>query len=248
MKRVLIDCLIVLCCSAAQPSSVAAAAQEQATQVANASQGPAAAAKSGVADGASSPDAMGNRRPLYRLRKSDVIDVSFNFSHEFDQTVSVRPDGFINLKGLEEVYAEGMTVAELRETIRTGYASILHDPEVAISLREFEKPYFIVAGQATHAGKYELRGEVTATEALGIAGGFTDQSKHSQVVLFRRISEEQVEARVLNLKQMLNSRNLAEDIHLKPGDILFVPQNTISKIRRYLPVANLSTYVNPTQF
>ena len=86
------------------------------------------------------------------------------------------------------------------------------------------------------------------TEGVALAGGFTEQAKHSQVVLFRRISEERTEARVLNVKQMLKARNLAEDFHLRAGDLLYVPQNTISKIRRYLPTSSLSTYVSPTQF
>jgi protein involved in polysaccharide export with SLBB domain len=86
------------------------------------------------------------------------------------------------------------------------------------------------------------------TDGVAIAGGFTEQAKHSQVVLFRRVSGEQVETRLLDVKQMLKSRNLGEDIYLKPGDMLFVPQNTISKIRRYLPTSNFGTYVNPGQF
>jgi len=39
-----------------------------------------------------------------------------------------------------------------------------------------------------------------------------------------------------------------EDAHLKPGDLLFVPQNTISKIRRYLPAQSFGMYWNPAQF
>ena len=77
---------------------MAAVAQEQA-KAATASPGAAEATKSGIADGASSPDEMGNRRPLYRLRKSDVIEIKFNFASEFDQTVSIQPDGFITLRG-----------------------------------------------------------------------------------------------------------------------------------------------------
>ena len=89
---------------------------------------------------------MGNRRPLYRLRKSDVIDIKFNFASEFDQTLSVQPDGFITLRGLDELYAEGLTVAELRDAIRQAYTTTLHDPEVTIALKDFEKPYFIATG------------------------------------------------------------------------------------------------------
>jgi polysaccharide export outer membrane protein len=248
MKRLLTCAVAMLGCCAVQADSVAAVAQELAEKAAKASEGVPAATKSGIADGASSPDEMGNRRPPYRLRKSDVIEIKFNFASEFDQTVSVRPDGFITLRGLDEVYAEGMTAADLRSTIRQAYAATLHDPEVTVALKDFEKPYFIAAGAVGRPGKYELRGDATVTEGVAMAGGFTEQSKHSQVVLFRRISEERTEARVLNIKQMLKSRNLAEDFHLRAGDLVYVPQNTISKIRRYLPTSSVSTYMNPTQF
>lgn len=246
MKQLLI-CAAVLLGFAAQAGSVAAVAQGQ-TKASTTSQGAAEATKSGIAGGASSPDEMGNRRPLYRLRKSDVIEIKFNFASEFDQTLSVQPDGFISLRGLDELYAEGLTVAELRAAIRQAYITTLHDPEVTINLTDFEKPYFIATGAVAHPGKYELRGDSTVTEGVALAGGFTEQAKHSEVVLFRRISDERTEARVVNVKQMLNSRNLAEDFHLQAGDLLYVPQNRISKIRRYLPTSSLSTYVNPTQF
>jgi polysaccharide biosynthesis/export protein len=239
--------VVMLCCFAAQAGSVAAVAQEQ-TKAPDTSQGATEAAKSGIADGASSPDEMGNRRPLYRLRKSDVIEVKFNFASEYDQTLSIQPDGLITLRGLDALYAEGLTVSDLRTAIRQAYASTLHDPEVTINLKDFEKPFFIATGAIGRPGKYELRGDTTVTEGIALAGGFTEQAKHSEVVLFRRISEERTEARVLNVKQMLNSRNLSEDFHVRPGDLLYVPQNRISKIRRYLPTSSLSTYVNPTQF
>jgi protein involved in polysaccharide export with SLBB domain len=89
---------------------------------------------------------------------------------------------------------------------------------------------------------------VTVAEAVQIAGGLTQQAKHSQVVLFRRVNDELVEARLLNLKKMLKETSLKEDAHLRPGDMVFVPQNTISKIARYFTKPSLSMYVSPTQF
>jgi hypothetical protein len=50
------------------------------------------------------------------------------------------------------------------------------------------------------------------------------------------------------VKQMLASRNLQEDPHLLPGDMLFVPQNKMSRIQRYLPTPGLGAFFNPTQF
>jgi polysaccharide export outer membrane protein len=93
-----------------------------------------------------------------------------------------------------------------------------------------------------------LRSPTSVAEAVAIAGGFTDQSKHSQVIVFRRVTDGVVESHVLNVKAMLASRNLEEDLELKPGDTLFVPQNRISKIRKYLPASSLSTFFTPAQF
>jgi len=205
--------------------------------------GQAETMKSGGADGVRSPALTGERRPLYRLCNSDVIEISFTFASEFNQTVTVQPDGFVTLKGLDkQMYAQGMTLPELRESIRTAYVSTLHEPDVSLVLKEFDRPYFIAGGEVGKPGKYDLHGDTTVTEAVAIAGGFTGQAKHSQVVLFRHVSGNMVEAKLLNIKAMLAGQDLREDVHLQPGDMLFVPQNMISKIRRYLPMSSLGMY------
>jgi protein involved in polysaccharide export with SLBB domain len=188
------------------------------------------------------------RDQRYRLQRSDVIEVKFRLSPEFDQTVTVQPDGFITLDGAGDIKVEDKTLPELEEAVRHAYQGILHEPVITVSLKDFDKPSFIVAGQVGHPGKYELRSDTTLVEALAIAGDLTAAAKHSQVVLFRHISNETVEARVFNVKQMLGSHNLEEDPHLLPGDLVFVPQNKISKLQRYLPTASMGAYINPTQY
>jgi len=246
-------CVLALTCCIAQRGLMVAMAQEQPPSVAVEPTGPAVATKSGVADGAgtlgsTSPALTGVRRPLYRLCKSDVVEIAFTFSPEFDQTVSVQPDGYIALKGMRQLYAEGTTVPELQAAVGRAYAGVLRDPEVAIVLKDFDKPYFIVGGEVNHPAKYELRSDLSVTEAVAVAGGFTPRAKHSQIVLFRRVSDDLVESKLLDVKAMMKSRTLAEDVHLKPGDFLFVPQNMISKIKQYLPTSSLSMYASPTQF
>ena len=222
--------------------SVAVFAQKQ-PFVAAGDAGGVVSTESGGADGARSPALTGERRPLYRLCASDVVEISFNFASEFNQTLTVQPDGFITLKGLEnQMYAQGMTLPELREAVSAAYTTMLHEPEISIVLKEFDRPYFVAGGEVGKPGKYELRGDTTVTEAVAIAGGFTGQAKHSQVVLFRHVSNSTIETRLLNVKAMFGGRNLQEDVHLRPGDMLFVPQNMISKIRRYLPISNLGMY------
>lgn len=190
----------------------------------------------------------GERRPLYRVCKSDVLQVSFTFSPEFDQTVTVQPDGYIVLKGVGSVYVEGATLVAASNAIRDAYGVMLREPVVTLTLKEFEKPYFIAAGEVGHPGKYELRSETTVTEAVAIAGGFTQQAKHSQVVVFRRVSGQTVKTWVLNIKEELRARKLDEDMRLRPGDLVYVPQNQISKVRKFIPLPSLGMYYNPSNF
>lgn len=192
----------------------------------------------------SSPE-LEKRNPRYQLRKSDSFGLEFEFSPELNQTVSVQPDGYITLKAVGTIFAQGLTVPELTEKIQLAYTGILHDPIVTIELKDFDKPYFIASGQVGKPGKYDLRSDLTVTQAVAVAGGFTEASKHSQVVLYRPSENGITEARLIDVKKMLKSRDLAEDIHLQPGDMIFVPQNWISKIARYLPTSTLGLYGNP---
>lgn len=188
------------------------------------------------------------RNPRYRIRKGDTLDLDFALSPEFNQTVAVQPDGYATLKGVGTVYIQGQTIPELTETLKTAYAKVLHDPVIVIALKDFEKPYFIASGQVAKPGKYDLRSDLTITEALAIAGGFGDKAKTSQVVLYRQSPSGNFEGKVFNVKKLLASRNLSEDPQLLPGDLLYVPQNVSSRFRPYIPTASMGAYYNPAMY
>jgi polysaccharide export outer membrane protein len=226
----------VVCASSAQESQKPlAAATAQATP----------GATTGNGKGADQP-ALQLRNPHYQLCNGDIFDLSFPFTPEFNQTVTVQPDGYITLTGLGDQYVAGKTVPELRELLQAAYAKILRDPVINLVPKDFEKPYFIAGGQIGRPGKYDLRGDTTLTEAIAIAGGFTGNSKHSQVLLFRRVSNDWAQVKVLNVKKMFQAGNLTEDLHLQPGDMFFVPQNSISKIKPWIPYTSVSTGFTPT--
>jgi polysaccharide export outer membrane protein len=184
-----------------------------------------------------------SRASRYKIAPGDSFDLNFELSPEFNQSgVAVQPDGFVTLRGIGDIQVKGQTVPELTQTLRTAYGKILNDPIISVSLKDFEKPYFVADGQVGKPGKYDLRGEVTLTQAIAIAGGFTDASRHSQVLLFRRVSDQWMEAKIINVKKMEKAGNLKEDPTLHPGDMLFVPKNTMSKIDKFFPSASMGTF------
>lgn len=148
------------------------------------------AAKPGGADGQGNSMLGEQRHPLYRLRSSDVIEISFTVAPEFNQTLTVQPDGYVMLKDAGLVYAQGLDMEAFAQAIQKAYQGYLHDPQVAVALKDFDRPSFIVGGQVGRPGKYELRSDTTVIEAVQIAGGFTPESKHSQVVLFRHLDND----------------------------------------------------------
>ncbi|HJY88996.1 MAG TPA: polysaccharide biosynthesis/export family protein, partial [Candidatus Acidoferrum sp.] len=194
--------------SQARPQSVSAPPQNPAP------------AKGAASDADPDRPQLHERNPRYRLESGDILELAFRYTPEFDQEVTVQPDGYVQLKGLQnDVHIQGQTVPEVIETLKKAYSNTLHDPVISVVLREFEKPYFIAGGQVSKPGKYDLRGRTTATQAVAIAGGFSEFSKNSQVLLFRRYNDDLMEVKVLNLNKVLKDKNYQEDLQLQPGDM-----------------------------
>ena len=178
--------------------------------------------------------APAERNPRYTICRDDVLALSFPLSPELNQKVMVQPDGFISLQSAGYIHVEGLTVAGAVEAIKKAYAGTLHDPIVDIDLADFQKPFFTVLGQVGKPGQYDLRYDTTVTQAIAVAGGFAATAK-TQVFLYRAVSSNWAEVRQLKIKDILNGKNISEDVHLRPGDMIFVPEKAIANFKKYVP-------------
>lgn len=193
------------------------------------------------------PPTLGHyeRDPRYMLNPGDVVEVQYRYTPEYNQTVTIQPDGFVSLQIVGDVKMGGLNLKQARTAILDKAIVRLKDPEITLILREFQKPYFVVAGEVAQPGKFEMREKVTALQAVMLAGGFKDSAKASQLVLFRKINSTTAEVKVLNLKDIKRTDMLENDLELQPGDMLLVPRNTFTKITRYMKLVNLGVYFNP---
>lgn len=178
---------------------------------------------------------FGFQERRYELQPGDVLEITFPFVAEFNQTITIQPDGFITLNTIQDLKAAGNTVPKLAALLNERFQAILKNPDIRINLLEFRRPYFTAGGEVGKPGKYELSDHTTVAEAVAIAGGFTAAAKHSQVLLFRSYSEKWVEVKKLNIKELMKSGDLSEDIQLRSGDMIYVPKNTLSKIQGFIP-------------
>lgn len=187
-------------------------------------------------------------RPIYQLRAGDEISLKYRYTPDFDQAVKIQPDGYVSLELAGECRLAGLTLAQARELIVERVKNRLKDPELSVTLKEFESPFFVVAGEVVKPGKFELRGEMTALRAVMMAGGFSDRAKTSAVAVVRRLPSGSSETRVLDLKGATRKTGTAEDLNLQAGDVVIVPQNNITRIERVTKAANLGLFFNPLQW
>jgi polysaccharide export outer membrane protein len=197
----------------------------------------AAAAAAFMATVCFAQDAQKTDSPLrYRIEANDVLTVKYRYTPEYDYTLTVQPDGFISLPIVGELKVGGLTVEEAIRAIQKQASLRLRDPEVTVELKEFDRPRFYVGGEVGKPGEFALRGRVGVLEAVAMAGGFKPSAKHSQVVLFRQVDKVHATRTVYNAKELVKNVE-AMNVDLQPGDLLFVPQNRVSKVMSVVPLA-----------
>ncbi len=180
----------------------------------------------------------------YRLQAGDILEVQYRYTPEFNDLVTIQPDGYVTLPLLGDIRFGGLNLEQARALIFEKAKVRLKDPEINLKLKEFVTPFVTVFGEVDKPGRVELHGKLTVVEALAVAGGFKDTAKHSQVVLFRKVDDEWAEAKEIDVKENMSKRTLTEDLTLRPGDLLYIPQNRISKIERVVRLSSLLSPLN----
>jgi polysaccharide export outer membrane protein len=186
------------------------------------------------------------QRPRYTLRPGDVVELQYRYTPELNQTVTVLPDGYVNLNMIGNLKVSDLTMEQTHDLIVQKAQARLNDPDLNLILREFQRPYIVVAGEVATPGKMDLRETTTAMQAILLAGGFKESAHSNQVLLFRKINSDTAEVKVLKLK-IHKTDELEQDAQLEPGDMLLVPRNKLENISRYMKLFNIGAYINPLQ-
>jgi polysaccharide biosynthesis/export protein len=194
---------------------------------------------------AAKADEQLHQRPMYTLHIGDVIALNYRFTPEFNQTVTVQPDGTVNLDIVGTMKVSGLSVDQVRQRVVKLASTQLNHPDLTITLQKFEQPYVVVAGEVDHPGKIELRDSTTALQAIMLAGGFKESARETQVFLFRRINADEAEVHKLNLHNVKKTSDLERDTELEPGDMLLVTRNKMENFSRFMKASNLGVYFNP---
>lgn len=188
-----------------------------------------------------------DRSPEYRLQRSDVVEIKYRYTPEFDQTVSIGPDGRVSIANFGTLYAKDLTLKEFENKVVALASAHLVQPDVLVVLKEFEKPHVFVEGEVNLPGRIELRSDTSALDAIALAGGFKSSSKSSSVLLLHHVDGQHSETRVLDLKSLVSKHKLEEATLLQPGDVIYVPQNRLSKAERLAHLGQFGAIYSPVR-
>ena len=206
-------------------ATVAAAALVLSSAVSFAGQAkPAAPAPAAQAPAAQAP--AGITPPVdYLIGAGDVLII--NFWKEPDLTIDaaiVRPDGMITLPLLGDVPASGLKPEQLRDRLTEAASkNLLEDPRVTVGVRAINSRKVYISGGIAKPGPYDLLTPMTVLQLISVAGGTKEFVSGKETVIIR---EEGGKSRALkfNLKEVQAGKRLEQNIQLKPGDTVQVPE------------------------
>ena len=163
----------------------------------------------------------------YTVRPGDELGVKFFFNPELnEESLIVRPDGYISLQLVNEVLASGLTPKELKHLLEEKYRSTLNNPEVAVIVRSVKVPNQVyVDGDVGEPGAFEIVGSLSVLQAIALARGLNDTASQEDVVVIRRLVGQEPIVIKLDLKAALTGMDLTQDIQLLPSDLVYVPRS-----------------------
>jgi polysaccharide export outer membrane protein len=163
----------------------------------------------------------------YVIGPGDAIQVFVWRNPELSISVPVRPDGKISTPLVEDLVAVGKTPSQLARDIEARLAEYIRSPQVNVIVTGASSRFsnVRVIGQVGKPGTVPYREGMTVMDAILESGGLSEFAAGNRTKLIRKDeSGKQTETRV-KVDDLLRKGRLKENLSLKPGDVLIVPES-----------------------
>ena len=170
----------------------------------------------------------------YKIHVGDVLDIIFFKTIDFNQTVTVGPDGAITLPLNGSIVVVGRTVEDVTAELTEGYGREMVNPQITVSVAEYSGLQVYVSGEVNTTGIQEYRGGLTLVQAISDAGGFNRQARRNEVLLIRPGPDNKPVGTIIDVKQILRKGHLANDVPLAPLDIVYVHHKKIVNLNIFV--------------
>ena len=138
----------------------------------------------------------------------------------------VHNDGTIFYPYVGKIKVVGLRVTEIRDLIADRIAEYIEEPQVDVTVAAFRSQRIYVTGSVKQPGAFPVTNVPTRLlDAVNAAGGITEFADWSDVTLTRGGKDYQ-----LSLRAIYQQGNPAQNVLLKPGDVLHVGRNADNKV------------------
>lgn len=156
----------------------------------------------------------------YVISANDILEISVYAEPDLSLQARVAQDGSINYPLLGNIKAAGFTLREFQVYLSGLLAEdYLVKPQVSIFIKEYAK--FSILGQVRFPSAYQIKENITLTQAIALAGGFTPSANTANVKIIRGI-DGQKETIEVNVDQILQKST--EDIKINANDTIMVEE------------------------
>jgi polysaccharide biosynthesis/export protein len=180
------------------------------------------AQRSATADTAAGAPALAPAPPGYVIGVDDVLSVLFWNEKDMSAEVTVRPDGKVALPLLNDIAAAGLTPDQLRDQLVDAARKYVENPNPTVMVKTINSRRVFITGQIEKPGTYPLNSTVRVLQLIAMAGGLREFVQGKNISVLRSEDGRQVVYR-FNYQDVLNAKNVDQNIELKPGDTVVVP-------------------------
>ena len=111
----------------------------------------------------------------YRIGPRDVLEISVEDAPELSGVFEVNSKGTIPMRYLKSILVEGKTGEEVAKLIADGLRGpYLKDPQVSISIKEYNSKSFFIQGSVRTPGVYRMESRGSLFKLINLAGGLAD--------------------------------------------------------------------------
>jgi polysaccharide export outer membrane protein len=164
--------------------------------------------------------------PNYLIGPGDSLHVFVFQNEELSVTVPVRPDGKISTPLVEDMVAVGKTPSQLARDIEKSLSEYVKSPKVNVVVMGAMSIYsqVKVIGQVKTPQSLPFRDGMTVLDAVLAVGGLGQFAAGNRAHLVRTENGKQTEIKV-KLDALVNNGDMKQNLPLKPGDVLVVPES-----------------------
>jgi polysaccharide export outer membrane protein len=195
--------------------------------------------------GSAAPQSLTQHNPEYRLEYSDSLTVTFRYTPEFNQEVTIGPDGRAEIAGLGTIVGRGLTLDQFKQQLISVASTHLVNPDISLTLKTFVKPHVTVEGEVNTPGRVDLRGDISVLDAIALAGGFRDSGAKANVLLLRQDPGQPNQTTVVDLTYFIKNHKLEEVPQMRAGDVLYVSTTKFSKLQQLAHLGAIGAIYNP---